>query len=137
MVYLRDSGLRHALLGFESIEPLQKWQNEASWKSFVIEQLLSLIDTEGVAYKASHFRTSDGYHLDLVLEIAGKVWAFQITQAESVDQEETNLLRKTADLIGADYRVLLSRTAHPMEHDRHAIANLDWLFEEFKDVRLW
>ncbi|MCY4232614.1 MAG: ATP-binding protein [Bacteroidetes bacterium] len=66
-IYIRDSGLLHALLGIEQFHDLAGHPIiGASWEGFAIENLLS------DAYprtRASFYRTSAGAELDLVLEI--------------------------------------------------------------------
>ncbi len=66
-IYIRDSGLLHALLGIEQFHDLTGHPIiGASWEGYVIENLLS------DAYprtRASFYRTSAGAELDLVLEI--------------------------------------------------------------------
>ncbi|MCY4170361.1 MAG: ATP-binding protein [Bacteroidetes bacterium] len=66
-IYIRDSGLLHALLGIEQFHDLAGHPIiGASWEGFVIENLLS------DAYprtRASFYRTSAGAELDLVVEI--------------------------------------------------------------------
>lgn len=65
-VYLRDSGLLHALLGIESMEDLLGHPVAgASWEGFVLEQVLGSVPA---AWKPTFFRTSGGAELDLVLE---------------------------------------------------------------------
>ena len=68
-IYVRDSGLLHALLGIKQFHDLVGHPIVgASWEGFVIENLLS------DAYprtRASYYRTSAGAELDLVLEIPG------------------------------------------------------------------
>ena len=68
-IYVRDSGLVHALLGIKQFHDLVGHPIVgASWEGFVIENLLS------DAYprtRASFYRTSAGAELDLVLEIPG------------------------------------------------------------------
>ncbi|MDE2771533.1 MAG: ATP-binding protein [Bacteroidota bacterium] len=68
-IYVRDSGLMHALLGIKQFHDLVGHPVVgASWEGFVIENLLS------DAYprtRASFYRTSAGAELDLVLEIPG------------------------------------------------------------------
>ncbi len=68
-IYVRDSGLLHALLGIKQFHDLAGHPIVgASWEGFVIENLLSH------AYprtRASFYRTSAGAELDLVLEIPG------------------------------------------------------------------
>ncbi len=138
IVYLRDSGLRHALLGIGDLDELHdQGLSETSWTGFVIEQFLAFLDTERSDYKVSHFRTSDGYGLDLVLEIADEVWVFQMLPSTSVNQRDTALLQKVADMIGADVRVLVVRSKQSIEHGNAMIVNLPWLFEKFEHARLW
>ena len=63
-VYLRDSGILHALLGIENREEL--FGNPiygASWEGYVIENIITQIPR----WKCSFFRTSNGAEMDLVL----------------------------------------------------------------------
>lgn len=69
-IYLRDSGLLHALLGIESMEDLLGHPVVgASWEGWVIEQVLSAIPS---TWRPSFYRTSAGAELDLVLERPGR-----------------------------------------------------------------
>jgi predicted AAA+ superfamily ATPase len=66
-LYVRDSGVTHALLGIGSLEDLLGHPVAGpSWEGFVLEQLL----TAETAVNASYYRTSAGAELDLV--IAGR-----------------------------------------------------------------
>jgi predicted AAA+ superfamily ATPase len=66
-MYLRDSGLLHALLGLDSYDALAGHPVfGASWEGFVVEQVL--LATQGTRWRASHYRTAKGDELDLVLE---------------------------------------------------------------------
>ena len=68
-IYIRDSGLLHALLGIEQFHDLAGHPIVgASWEGFVIENLLSDANPRT---RASFYRTSAGAELDLVLEIPG------------------------------------------------------------------
>jgi len=64
-VYVRDSGIVHALLGLETLEDILGHPVAgASWEGMVIESLIGAApDT-----RASYFRTSAGAEADLVLE---------------------------------------------------------------------
>ena len=65
-VYLRDSGLLHALLRLGSIDDLLGHPVAgASWEGWVIEQALA---ASGAQTSASFFRTIAGAEIDLVLE---------------------------------------------------------------------
>lgn len=77
-VYVRDSGLLHALLGIEDYNELAGHPVVgASWEGFVIENLLSVVPPRT---RASFYRTSAGAEIDLVLELPGKrgIWAIEI-----------------------------------------------------------
>jgi predicted AAA+ superfamily ATPase len=69
-VYLRDSGLLHALLGVRHSEDLSGHPGAgASWEGFVVEQVCARLPA-GVP--ASFYRTAAGAELDLVVEIDGR-----------------------------------------------------------------
>ena len=86
-VYVRDSGLTHALLGIED-------QNElaghpvvgASWEGFVIENLLAVAPTRT---EASFYRSAGGAEIDLVLDIPkhGR-WAIEIKRGLTARPEK-------------------------------------------------
>ncbi len=77
-VYVRDSGLLHALLGIGDYNSLSGHPVVgASWEGFVIENLLSTLPFKTLA---SYYRTSAGAEVDLVLEFPGltEKWAIEI-----------------------------------------------------------
>ncbi|MSP62519.1 MAG: ATP-binding protein [Myxococcales bacterium] len=64
-MYLRDSGLLHALLDLETHDDLAGHPIfGASWEGFVVEQVLA----HASGWRASFYRTAKGEELDLVLE---------------------------------------------------------------------
>lgn len=79
-LYLRDSGLVHALLGIEDLEGLLAHPVVgASWEGFVIENLLA-VAPEGTA--AHYYRTSGGAEIDLLLEPPrGGRWAVEVKRS--------------------------------------------------------
>ena len=82
-VYVRDSGVVHALLGIMDHNSLAGHPVVgASWEGFVIENLLSAASP---ATKASFYRTSAGAEVDLVLELPGSrgPWAIEIKHSLS------------------------------------------------------
>jgi predicted AAA+ superfamily ATPase len=115
-VYWRDTGLLHALNGVNSSDDLivQPWVG-LSWEGFVIEQILICLETRGSHYEAYFFRTNDGHELDLLLILNGKKWAFEIKLSGSPGRDELDRLKKAADMVGADRKVLISRTRRPIE----------------------
>ena len=77
-VYVRDSGVVHALLGIMDHNSLAGHPVVgASWEGFVIENLLSAASP---GTKASFYRTSAGAEVDLVLELPGSraPWAVEV-----------------------------------------------------------
>lgn len=81
-IYLRDSGLLHALLRIGSHDDLLGHPVAgASWEGWVIEQALAAC---GTGTEASFFRTAAGAEIDLVLERAdGKRIALEIKRASA------------------------------------------------------
>ena len=110
-VYLRDSGLLHALMNVHSTEDLiaQPWVG-VSWEGWVIEQILAALNNRGIPNEPFFFRTGDGYELDLVLRIKGELWAFEIKLTTSPGKRDLDRMKKTAAMIGADRNVLVSRS---------------------------
>ena len=76
-VYVRDSGIVHALLGIPDYNRLAGHPVVGlSWEGFVIENLLAAAPDLTMA---SFYRTSAGAEIDLILEIPGHgMWAIEI-----------------------------------------------------------
>lgn len=77
-VYIRDSGLVHALLGLSGFEEVAGHPVlGASWEGFVIEHLVSMAPDR---IRCGFYRTSAGAEIDLVLQFPGrsKPWAIEI-----------------------------------------------------------
>jgi uncharacterized protein len=76
-LYVRDSGIVHALLGIPDHNALAGHPVVgASWEGFVIENLLNAAPART---NASFYRTSAGAEIDLVLEFSGgRRWAVEI-----------------------------------------------------------
>jgi len=82
-VYVRDSGLTHALLGIGDYNALAGHPVVgASWEGFVIENLLAVAPPRTAA---SFYRTSAGAEIDLLLELPGGngTWAIEIKRGLS------------------------------------------------------
>ena len=79
-VYVRDSGIVHALLGIDSLEALLGHPVAgASWEGFVIESLIAAAPEATLAY---FYRTSAGAEIDLLLTLpTGKRWAIEIKRS--------------------------------------------------------
>lgn len=133
-VYLRDSGLLHALLNVESRDDLlvQPWVG-ASWEGFVIDQILGVLSASGKRFEAFHVRTSDQYEIDLVLSFGRELWAIEVKLTTSPAPEDLRRLDKTADLIGAKRRFLVSQTTKVVEGTSTVSCSLPWMLEALGD----
>jgi uncharacterized protein len=86
-VYVRDSGLVHALLNIEDMDQLNGHPVVGtSWEGFVIENLLSVLPWQVQTF---FYRTSAGAEIDLVMELLpGKYWAVEIKRGLSARLEK-------------------------------------------------
>lgn len=81
-IYVRDSGVLHALLAIPTKATLYDHQIiGSSWEGFVIETLINCAPTWTPAY---FYRTAAGAEIDLLLELPnGKLWAIEIKRSLS------------------------------------------------------
>ena len=81
-VYVRDSGLVHALLGIVTMEQLAGHPVVGqSWEGYVIETLLSVLPPLATPF---FYRTSAGAEIDLVVQHSdGRLWAIEIKRSLS------------------------------------------------------
>lgn len=82
-VYIRDSGLAHALLHIPTMNDLLGHPILGhSWEGFVIENILNYVP---VGTLASYYRTAAGAEVDLVLELGGRhgTWVIEIKQGST------------------------------------------------------
>lgn len=79
-LYVRDSGLLHALLGLPDEETLLGHPAVgASWEGFVLE---NLITAAGANASAHFYRTSSGAEIDLLLNWpSGESWAIEVKRS--------------------------------------------------------
>jgi predicted AAA+ superfamily ATPase len=95
-VYLRDSGLVHALLGLATLDDvLSHPVVGASWEGFVIEQLIA---AAGPQRQAMYFRTAAGAEADLVFERGGRVEMVIEVKRSSAPTVSSGLRVACADL---------------------------------------
>lgn len=79
-VYVRDSGLLHALLGIPSMTALQAHPKlGASWEGFVLEQIISAAGERNAYY----WGTQSGAELDLLLLLGGKRYGIEVKYADA------------------------------------------------------
>jgi hypothetical protein len=82
-VYVRDSGLVHALLGLVDKEAVLGHPIAGpSWEGMAIENLLAAAGAGGHRVQGSFYRTSHGAEVDLVLQWPdGEEWAIEIKRS--------------------------------------------------------
>jgi predicted AAA+ superfamily ATPase len=129
-VYWRDSGLLHATMNVEDERTLlaQPWVGK-SWEGYVVEQVLGTAATSSMHFEAYWFRTSDQYELDLVLDLGKEIWALEVKLTTFPTNTDMELLNRTADMIGATRRFLISKTGKMAGDGHRTSCNLQWLLE--------
>jgi len=85
-LFIRDSGVLHALLGIGDYNALSGHPVVgASWEGFVIENLLAAAPANA---RASFYRTAAGAEIDLLLELPGHgLWAVEIKRGAAARPE--------------------------------------------------
>lgn len=79
-VYLRDTGILHALLGLRTFAALEGHPKlGASWEGFVLDQTI-LVAGERNAY---HWATQGGAELDLLLNIQGRRYGVEVKYSDA------------------------------------------------------
>lgn len=119
-VYVRDSGLVHALLDIADKETLLSHPVVgASWEGFVIENLLACAPSTVQAY---FYRTSGGAEIDLLLAWpGGALWAIEIKRSLA-PKVERGFHAACDDLAPARKLVVYpGQDSFPLGHDVHAV----------------
>ncbi len=79
-VYVRDTGLLHALLGLESFRAVEGHPRlGASWEGFVVEAVARIVGERNLYFWA----TQAGAELDLLVTIGGKRFGIEIKYADA------------------------------------------------------
>lgn len=79
-IYIRDSGILHALLALESLDDIFNHPKlGASWEGFVIEQIFSITDSRDIYFWATYA----GAELDLLMFKHGKRYGFEIKYSDA------------------------------------------------------
>ena len=120
-VYVRDSGLLHALLDIEDFNELAGHPVAGpSWEGFVIENLLAAAPPRT---HASFYRTVAGAEIDLLLELpGGERWAIEIKLGLS-PRMERGFHRARADVQpGRSFVVYSGAEGYPLSDELEAIS---------------
>ena len=108
-VYVRDSGLVHALLGLPNLDAVLGHPIAgSSWEGFVMEQLINAAPQA----EASFYRTSNGAEVDLVLTFRNQqTWVIEIKRS-SAPTVSRGFYQAATDL-GAVRKLLVAPVAQP------------------------
>jgi uncharacterized protein len=116
-VYIRDSGLVHALLEIESLDQLLGHVVcGASWEGFVIENLIQHAGRSAIPF---FYRTADGAEIDLLFERAGQPFiAVEVkrSSAPKIDQG----FHQACDELGVVHRIVVAPVSdsYPIKNAR-------------------
>ena len=108
-VYVRDSGLVHALLGLPNLDAVLGHPIAgSSWEGFVMEQLINAAPQA----EASFYRTSNGAEVDLVLTFRNQqTWVIEVKRS-SAPTVSRGFYQAATDL-GAVRKLLVAPVAQP------------------------
>lgn len=123
-VYVRDSGLVHALLGIADHDALAGHPVVgASWEGFVIENLLAAAPA---GTRASFYRTAAGAEIDLLLELpGGKRWAVEIKSGLSPRLEKSFHFARQDLRPGKSFVVYAGDDRYPLDEGVEALGLRD------------
>jgi predicted AAA+ superfamily ATPase len=134
-VYLRDTGLLHALLHVDSrTELLGHPAAGMSWEGFVIEQLLGSLAATGVDAQAHFLRTSDGYEIDLLLTVRRVAAAIEIKLSGSATPQDLARLDHAADFVSAEHRYVVCQTREPAATATRGVLDLASAIERLRHL---
>jgi hypothetical protein len=120
-LYVRDSGLVHALLRLETLNDIAGHPVAGmSWEGFVIENLLGVAPPRTMA---SFYRTSAGAEIDLVLDLPGKErWAVEIKRSSSARPEKGFYLASEDIKATRGFVVHAGKDAYPVSEGVEAVS---------------
>lgn len=127
-VYIRDSGILHALLGVRDFEALQSHPiMGASFESFVIENCINCAPRGTNAY---FYRTSSGAEIDLLLEMPDQsLWAIEIKRSLSPKLQKGFHYAKEDLNPKRSFVIYAGSERYPLASDIEAISLYDFLLE--------
>lgn len=108
-IYIRDSGILHALLSLPGDQIANHVKVGASWEGFIIEQILQKMDTRDYYY----WRTHTGTELDLLVFKNRKRYGFEVKYSEK--PQITRSMRQAMEDLKLDVLFLVYQGRHRME----------------------
>jgi predicted AAA+ superfamily ATPase len=127
-MYIRDSGLTHALLGLATIDDvLSHPVAGSSWEGFVIENLLVHLPEGATAW---FYRTSAGAEIDLVIELTSQA-RYAIEIKRSVAPTVSKGFHSGCEDIGASKRFVVypGSDRYPVAKGITALSIIDMIGE--------
>lgn len=123
-IYLRDSGLVHALLGIRTREELEGHPKMgASWEGFCIEQILSFCDWRDAYFWATHA----GAELDLLLFLNGWRIGVEVKYADAPRKTRSMTMAKKDLRLDHLFVVYPGRQSYPLGEDTEVLSLPDLL----------
>lgn len=108
-IYIRDSGILHALLSLPNSEVQNHVKVGASWEGFIIEQILQKMNTRDYYY----WRTHTGIELDLLVFKNGKRHGFEIKYSDK--PQVTRSMRQAISDLKLDVLYLIYQGKHRLD----------------------
>ncbi len=134
-VYVRDSGLVHALLGIRDQEELLGHPVVgASWEGMLIENILDALPSTA---RTSFYRTSHGVEVDLVIDLgARRRWAVEIKRSIG-DPSPSKGFCSACEALKVTRQIVLYPGTETYRHDaKTEVMPLSRLISEIKRDRL-
>jgi len=126
-IYIRDSGILHALLSINDHEMLLGHPIIGmSWEGFVIENILSTIESS--AYNCYYYRTSSGSEIDLVIERSSlEIWTVEVKRTMAPKFSKGH--RIACEAIGATKNFIIypGTDRFPLEKNMEVIGLTDFI----------
>jgi len=132
-IYLRDSGLFHALQNIRSLSELQAHPKlGASWEGLALEHVLRVVRVE--PGEAFYWATHGGAELDLLLMRGGRRWGFEFKYADA--PRTTKSMRVALDDLKLQHLFVLYPGEKDYSLDEHievlALPNVERLAEALR-----
>ncbi len=129
-IYIRDSGLLHALLEIETMEELFGHPAfGSSWEGFALETIVNAAS----GWKSYFYRTSSGEEIDLVLQRKGKTVAVEFKA--SIAPKLSKGVYNTLSVIKADKCFVVTPIDEPYQKDSLVrISNLPDVIEWLSNI---
>ena len=97
--------------------------------SFTWKSVKQFMDCHKRAPWPTSSTSTESSFADLVLEVAGMRLAVECKLSTQPDRRDLKRLTALADAIGAEHRILLSRSNEIIESNSGIVCNLPWLLE--------